>query len=232
MGWRLRLGVLQPSINVVAEPQLEAMAPQGVSIHTTRLKLASVEDLAHMADNVEEAATLLADAGVHRILFNCTAVTVHDADVGDRIRRRIGSATGIPATITADALVAAFQALEARRIVMVTPYERDINERETAFLNHHGIEVLREHGLNLKTAWDYLKVEPAEWYDLVSRHRDDRADAYFISCAQARAVEVIEAIEFDFGRPVVTSNQAAMWRCLRESGVKDRVSGFGTLFDR
>ena len=61
-------------------------------------------------------------------------------------------------------------------------------------------------------------------------HRHEDADAYFISCAQVRAAEVIETLERDLQRPVVTSNQAAAWHCLRESGIRDKVAGFGTLF--
>ena len=38
-GWRLRLGMLLPSSNRVAEPELPAMLPEGVAVHTTRLRL-------------------------------------------------------------------------------------------------------------------------------------------------------------------------------------------------
>ena len=60
-------------------------------------------------------------------------------------------------------------------------------------------------------------------------HRDPTADAYFLSCAQTRTAEVIEVLEHDLGRPVITSNQAALWHCLRESGLHDCIPGFGRL---
>jgi len=231
LGWRLRLGVLIPSVNTVAEPQLNAMLPEGVSLHYTRLKLtgSSEEELLGMVERVEEAALLLADAEPRRILFHCTAVTTFDVGMIDRIRGRIAAATGIPIEVTSEALVAAFRALEARRIVMITPYIQPVNDREVFFLRHHGMTVLREHGLGLPGGKAFATVEPAEWYRVTMAQRHADADAYFLSCAQTRTAEVIEALEFDLGRPVVTSNQAALWHCLRQSGIADHVPGFGAL---
>ena len=50
-GWRLRIGMLLPSSNSVAEPEIPATLPEGVSLHTTRLKLtgSSREELLAMA---------------------------------------------------------------------------------------------------------------------------------------------------------------------------------------
>jgi len=231
LGWRMRLGILQPSVNTVAEPQIQAMLPEGVSLHATRLKLvgSSREDMMEMTKGVEEASLLLKDIDPHRILFHCTALTTYDLNLPRELCARITGATGIPATVTSDALIAAFETLGVRKLVMVTPYPRFVNEHETAFLNHYGIEVLREHGLDLPGGKAFGQIEPAAWYNLVMEHRHDDADAYFISCAQVRAAEVIETLERDLQRPVVTSNQAAAWHCLRQSGIRDAVSGFGTL---
>ena len=78
-GWRLRLGMIIPSVNTEAEPQIEAMLPEGVTLHTTRLRM--IEDtpdqLLSLTERIEEGASLLNDAGVDRILFHCTAVTTY-----------------------------------------------------------------------------------------------------------------------------------------------------------
>lgn len=231
LGWRLRLGVMLPSVNTVGEPQLIAMLPRGVSLHFTRLKLtgSKEEELLGMTERVEEAAALLADAEPQRILFHCTAVTTMNPAIVENLRQRMSRASGLPAVITSEALIAAFRALEARRIVMITPYIAEVNLREAAFLQHHGVAVLRQHGLGLPGGKEFATIEPSEWYRLAMAHRDADADAYFLSCAQTRTAEVIEALEYDLDRPVVTSNQAALWYCLRESGLNDQVSGFGRL---
>lgn len=231
-GWRLRLGMLLPSSNQVAEPELPAMLPEGVSIHTTRLKLrgGGREELLAMTEKVEEGAALVADAGADLIVFHCTAVSTFDAQMEIGLKRRIEAATGKPATATSEALVAAFRALGARRIVLVSPYSKAVNEREIAYFAHHQITVLSATGLDLQGGNAYAAVEPGEWYRLTVANRASEADAYFLSCTTIRATPVIAALERDLGRPVVTSNQAMAWHSLRMGGVRDTVPGFGALF--
>jgi maleate isomerase len=230
-GARLRLGMIIPSVCSNAEAHISAMLPEGVTLHTTRLKMneKDADSMLDFIDRLEEAAGLLKDAGCQHILVNCTGVTTADPEIGSRISARVRAATGLPSNTTGDAVRAALGALGARKIVLLTPYRRAINEREVRYLEHFGFEVLDWEGLELNGAQDFDEVTPQQWHDLVRAHRNDAADVYFISCAQIRIVEVIGALERDFGRPVITSNQAATWNALRERGIKDRVPGFGTL---
>lgn len=232
-GTRLRLGMLLPSSNLAAEPDLAAMLPDGCSVHTTRLKLAgaSREDMLAMTEKVEEGAALLKDAAVGRIVFHCTGVSTLDPDMGDRLVARIQAATGLPATSTAHALIQAFRVLDAKRIVLVSPYPTSVNDSETAFLAHYGIQVLDALGLDRSSGPAMIAVQPAEWHAYAMAHRHPDADAYFLSCTTIRAVPIIAALERDLGKPVVTSNQAMVWHCLRQAGLPDRLEGYGQLFD-
>jgi maleate isomerase len=54
-------------------------------------------------------------------------------------------------------------------------------------------------------------------------------DAVFISCTALRCSSVIQRIEDDIGKPVVTSNQALAWHCMRLGGYLKPVAGFGVL---
>jgi len=233
-GWRQRLGMIIPSVNTEAEPQIEAMLPQGVTLHTTRLRMveAAPDQFLAFTEKIEDGAVLLADAGVDRILFHCTAVTTFEPEMAERIRDRIVAATGVPAVATADAILAALAALGARKVVMVTPYLPEVNEREAAFLRYNGIDVLSAYAAGLTYARDFRAIEPYAWYRTAMAHRRDEADAYFLSCAQIRVAEIIAPLERDLGRPVITSNQAAAWHVLRTGGISDRSAGFGALFER
>jgi maleate isomerase len=230
-GSRLRLGMVIPSVNTNAEPHITAMLPDGVTLHTTRLRMDERDPDAMLGfvDRIEEAAGLLGDAGCQHILVNCTAVTTADPEMGERIARRIMAATGLPSSTTGEGVIAGLQALGARRIVMLTPYHRPVNEREVRYLEHFDIQVLDWEGLELTGARAFDEVAPEAWRKLVNAHRNPNADAYFISCAQVRVFEVIALLEQDLGRPVITSNQAAAWYALRSRGIVDPVRGFGTL---
>jgi len=230
-GSRARIGMLLPSGNQAAEPQFHAMLPPGVSLHTTRLKLvgSSEADLLAMAEHVEEAAELVADAGADLVVFHCTAVSTFSADLEKSIKARAARASGKRVTATSEALVAALRALGAKRIVMVSPYVKPINEREAAFLRGFGFEVLDLAGLDCPTAAAMMAVTPERWKSFALEHRDERADAYLISCTTVRSADVIEELELELGRPVLTSNTAAAWHCLRTLGITDRIEGFGGL---
>jgi maleate isomerase len=42
-------------------------------------------------------------------------------------------------------------------------------------------------------------------------------------------VGILDALERDLQRPVVSANQASLWHCLRLSGVRTPVGGYGNL---
>ena len=223
--------MILPSGNQAAEPQFHAMLPRGVSLHVTRLKLtgSSDLDLLAMAERVEDAAALVADACADLIVFHCTAVSTFDAKLEASIKERVARASGKPVTATSEALVAALQALGVKKIVMLSPYIEAINKREVAYFQGHGFDILSAAGLDCPTADAMMAVPPERWKSLVREHRDERADAYLISCTTVRSAEVIEELEIELGRPVLTSNTAAAWHCLRKMGIDDRVDGFGRL---
>src|ERR1700679_2029403 len=128
-GWRLRIGMILPSSNFVAESEIPAMLPDGVSVHTARLKLrgGSREEVLSMIEKVEDAAMLLVDAGVDVIAFHCTGVSTFDPQMEVDLKQRIETVTDVPETATSEALVGAFGAFGATRIVVASPYPPPIN---------------------------------------------------------------------------------------------------------
>lgn len=231
-GTRARIGMLLPSVNQAAEPQIGALLPEGVSLHTTRMRLMSSreEHVREMISDVERSAALLADADVDLIVFHCTAASMFAPGFDDEIIDRIGNATGRTATSTSKACLGAFEAFGAEKVTLTTPYIQETNDREVAFLKSHGIEVLSETGMGI--AGDgaaMLAVEPEEWRRRVNAQDEPDSDAAFISCTAVRAVEAIASVETDTGKPVVTSNQAMLWHALRMLDIDDPVPGYGRL---
>jgi maleate isomerase len=227
-GTRAKIGMMFPSANFVAEPQMNAMLPPGVSLHATRLHLDTDNQLS-MLERTEEATALLADAEVDVIAFHCTGVTMYDLSVVDQVKRRIASVTSTRTVVTADAIVDALRLLGASRIVLVSPYLQETNEREKAFLAHNAITVLADRGLQLASAAAFGAVTPQQWFDHVVAMRRPDAEAYFLSCTAIKSSETIDALEAELGKPVISSNQAVLWSALRAAGITDPVEGFGRL---
>ncbi len=71
-GWKARIGLILPSLNAVMEPEFNTMAPAGISVHATKLLHRpgiSIDELKKMAEGTEQAAELLATAGVDIISY-------------------------------------------------------------------------------------------------------------------------------------------------------------------
>lgn len=233
-GDRARIGMLLPSVNRAAEPQINEMLPDGVSLHTTRLRLQSSKDehINEMVADVERGAVMLADADVDLIVFHCTAASMFAPGFDDGIIERIESATGKPATSTSKGCVEAFETFDAKKITLTTPYIQATNDREVVFLKSHGVEVLSETGMGITgDGGAMLAVEPEEWRRRVNDQDEPESQAAFLSCTAIRAVEAIDAIEADIGKPVVTSNQAMVWHALNRLGIDDKPTGYGRLME-
>ncbi len=230
-GDRLKLGMIIPSGNVIAEPQIKAMLPRGVSLHVTRLELrgSSEAELSAMSAGTEAAVRLLSDACVDIIAFHCTAVTTFSSDAGEAIRLRMRDMTTIPALVTSDALIAACRALDMRRVVLVTPYVEAIHTREIEFLSEFGVTVTRDAHLGIDSVPEMGTIVPSVFVDAVKAAWDPEADGCILSCTAIRTAEIIDQLEAELGKPVITSNQAIAWYALRNGGVLDPVAGFGTL---
>jgi maleate isomerase len=226
-----RVGLLLPSVNRAAEPQLRAMLPAEVALAVTRLKLADASEAAllGMADQVEDASVLLADAGVDLIVFHCTAVSTYSGQLEQSILRRIESASGRPALATSQSLVDALRAQDARRLVMLSPYRDDVNERERKYFEANGFDVVSCKGRGCLTAPEMMAITPGEWLAMARAEAGLGAQALVLSCTTTRALEAVEAIEESLGIPVVTSNSAVAWSCQKALRCRRPIAGFGAL---
>jgi maleate isomerase len=148
----------------------------------------------------------------------------------ERVLAAIARAGAPHATTTATAIRRAFDALGARRIVLVTPYSAKTTEEEAEFLRAAGCEVLHAVGHALAGSDAYCAAPPAFWRDSTLQAARRDADAYLVSCANIAAMGVIDELEQRLAAPVITSNQAVLWDALVQIGHAD-VSGCpGRLF--
>jgi maleate isomerase len=232
-----RLGFLLPSVNAVLEPDVARLlaGDEELTGHFQRVLLPrnTEAEIAAMIDRVEAPASELADAGVDVLGFACTAGGLIGGSGHDRrIAELIGARTGLPATTTITAVVLALRTMAMRRIVLVTPYEQWLVDREAAFLREAGFEVVADVALGLPEPRDCEAVTPERIHRIVLDADLPQADGAFVSCADFQALAAVEAIERDLGKPVVTSNQAIFWDVLRQAGSERAFEGFGRLLRR
>jgi maleate isomerase len=230
---RAKLGFILMSTDLAGEADFADMAPEGVGIHITRLKTEDYttnqtlsRHIEHMAD---AAARIQPDMKPNVVSYSCTSgsIVIGEERVMDEIKK--GAPWARPMCIVTG-VVDALHELGAKKLVVGTPYLDEVNTAEAEFLLEKGFDVLDIQGLNLATGSQMGKVTPAYWKQFALDIDQSDADVIFLSCGGIRALEVVEEIEQATGKPVITSNQAQFWSCLRRAGITDQLTGFGHIF--
>jgi maleate isomerase len=228
-----RVGLIIPSSNRMVEQEMAGFFPPDVTLHVARLRMTGPHHVAldQLLPRIEEATRTLTDAKCDVVAFHCTATSMEEGMAGEeRVLAAVTRAGAPRATTTATAIRRAFDALDARRIVLVTPYSAETTAEEAEFLRAAGCDVLHAVGFALAGSDAYCATPPAFWRDRTIEVARHDADAYLVSCANIAAMGVIEELERRLEAPVITSNQAVLWDALVRIGHADVSACPGRLF--
>ena len=166
-----------------------------------------------MAEEISTSAKLLADVAPDLIVFHCTDTSMTQGPHGEgRILEIIKDATGIEALATSRLVLEALQALGLRRLVLLSPYKS--NQAVIDYLGATGFAVVHDVALGLKSL-EFAAVTPREWVELARKHDRSDTDDIFLSCTNTTQIDAVAEIEDALGKPVVNSNQAVLWGCVK-----------------
>ena len=112
---------------------------------------------------------------------------------------------------------------------MVTPYVETTNERLRRYLESEGIEVNNLGTFDMLDMFDHARIQPSDVYQKVKETVTDEADAVFVACTQVRALEMVDLLEKDLGKPVFSANQASFWKVFDILGIDPGLDGHGDL---
>ncbi len=118
------------------------------------------------------------------------------------------------------------------KLSLVTPYPDPINELMETYLNDQGFQVANLKSLRLSRSDEIKSVSPEAIFDLARSADTAESEGMLISCTDFQAVPIISALEADIGKPVISSNQATLWRLLTLTGRKTSVKGYGYLMKK
>ena len=235
-GWKARIGLIVPSTNTVNEPEFWRLAPPGVTIHTSRVLLlgqTTAESYIKMGQALDRAAEELATAEVDIIAYGCTSGSI--ICPLPQVLKQMSDKTGTPAIAAAGSVVAALRAFGIKRLALGTPYVDFVNQAEKKFLEDYGFEVTSMYGMELgkdqPERRSINRVPPEALFQLARRIDRPEAQAIFISCTALSSLDVVAEIEREFNKPVIVSNLACFWSCLRMLGLRTPIHGYGRLLE-
>ncbi len=165
------------------------------------------------------------------VAYGCTSASmaIGEEKVFERIRSvRPNAYCTTPIT----AAFAAFRALGAKRIGVLTPYRADVNLIVADYIRARGFEVPVFGSFNEQDDGIVARISPASIKSGIEAIKAKAAiDAVFVSCTSVRLAEAAQAIETELGLPVTSSNHAMAWHALRLAGVDDKLPQWGRLFE-
>lgn len=252
-GWRARVGVFIVGNEAVPEAEWWAMAPAGVSVHAARVTASAPWARWHEKEESVELAEDLARGARQFAAMRLAAVTVgHSSSsfVGGKgwdeaVVAGLSGMLGPGLFVTTNGLdtQAALRTSNIRRPFLVMPAW--FNDKLVA----SGLDYYRERGFDPA---GHLRYDPGrKWRDLppgdlyghgmgfeqeveplysqIRAACPASADGVLIAGTGFRCVAILEALEQDLKRPVLSANQASLWHCLRSVGMGGAVDGYGSL---
>jgi maleate cis-trans isomerase len=235
-GWRARLGFLVPPGNPTVEPEMMALAPDGVSVHFQRMVAKGAtgsldgqeERNRMMIDHLPEGVELLAmvEPAVITIAHTATSYTLgREAEV--RLLARLEGIAGRPVVTAFGSVVRALRRLGVAKLALGTPYSAEMTRQGKAHLEAHGFQVV--NFTNLPGVTNIYDETPQSAYRLARMVDCPDADAVFLSGTGLPTLPVLATLEEDLGKPVISSSTAMMWAALRAAGTGARIDGYGRL---
>ena len=207
----------------------------GVALYQSRIhneNMITPQTLRAMEPRIVECARIITpDTPVDVIAFGCTSASmaIGEQQVFANIQQARPDAR---CTTPITAAFAAFDAFNAKRIGVLTPYAADVNQIVADYIAARGYQVPVFGSFNIDHDTVVARITPQSIEQGVRELlRHGEVEAIFVSCTSVRLMQACAALEQSLGIPLTSSNHAMAWHALRLAGVDDHLGRFGSLFD-
>ena len=189
------------------------------------------ETLKKMADDIPNVTRdILPDEKLDCVAYGCTSGTI--AAGYEAIFKKVNLAkpdTKVTTPITS--AINALKALKINKLSIFTPYTDEINQSVINYFKKEGIEISELSYFDIASDLDIGKVDPDHLFNILIKKDLSNSDALFISCTALPALSIIKDLEKKMGKIVLSSNQTLIWDTLKQIYFKNKVAGYGELFN-
>lgn len=227
-------GVLIPSTNTTVEIEYSRLLPPTLQVHVGRLgKDGDIPFSPSRREDVAYQARLLGTAKVEVVCLAQTSASLFDDEYDATTRRLMTEGAGVPSLTSAEAIGQAVRALGARRIALVSPYSQEVLGRARRYFEQrYGLEVLTMEGFDATDAYAIGTLSADNATDAFTRIDRPEVEVLVVPGGNFPTMKCIAAWEQQFHKPVVTTNQAALWAMLGVMNWKDALPGLGRLLEQ
>jgi|TARA_B100001245_G_scaffold81327_1_gene58316 maleate isomerase len=218
------IGVVAP-FDFALDDECWRWMPEGVPLHISRTEFSEHtrvdEQLAQDVSNASVVVPAIHSMAMARPLsvgYACTMGSFVNGNAGEYLLRETMANAGVEKPVTTSgALLDALSALGITKVAIATPYDEAMTRRLANFLSVAGVAVTKAG--YLESDYDIMRIGYDTVCELARAIHTDGAQALFFSCTNLRTFDVIERLEAELGKPVLSANQVTMWATLRAGGL-------------
>ena len=227
-------GVLIPSTNTTVEIEYNRLLPSTLQVHVGRLGKGDPTPFApSRPDDIAYQARLLGTAQVEVVCLAQTSASLGDDAYDATTTRQMTAGAGVPSLTSAQAIGQALQALGARRIALVSPYSQDVLSRaQQYFTQRYGLEVVAMEGFGATDSYAISTISADQATAAFTRIDRSEIEALVVPGGNFPTLHAITAWEQQFQKPVVTTNQAALWAMMGVMKIATPLPGLGRLLEQ
>lgn len=240
LGYRKMFGVVAPSTNTVVQPEMDSMRPVGVTNHFGRIHipdnpLSNDDDFVKLMEDIKVqlfgAIDRVLTCRPDHLILGMSAETFWDGlESANELVTSLKDYAGIPVAAASEACRAALQCYgDPKSIALVTPYMPQANKRVRVYFEQCGYNVRRVHGVSCGSPTSIAHVSEKQLRDAIIQVDQPDVGAILVVGTNLPAARVAGIAEFWLDKPVISVNTASYWFALRQSGINDKVYGWGSL---
>ena len=188
------------------------------------------ENLKKMSNSITEISDdILPNEKLDCVVYGCTSGTITSGY--SSIKKKINLAKPeAKVTTPSTAAINALKKLGLKRISIFTPYSKALNDEVIDYFKKENFEITTNSYFDISNDLDIGKVDENYLYETLCEMDLGEAEALFISCTALPALSIIDKLEKKLNKIVLSSNQVLIWDTLQSIGKRDRIEGFGRLF--
>ena len=189
------------------------------------------ETLAKMAENITEVTKdILPDQKIDCVAYGCTSGTV--AAGYNSIKEKVNLAKPeAKVTTPITSAIKALNILGINKISIFTPYTKTINDSVINYFKKEHIIINSLTYFDIDSDLDIGKVDEDHLFDVLSKIDLVDSEALFVSCTALPVLSIINKLEKKINKVVLSSNQTLIWDSLNAINYKEKIDGFGKLFN-
>jgi maleate isomerase len=231
---RRHFGVLVPSTNTTVEIEYTNHLPATLQFHAARLGKGSNTPFSPSKDDdVIYQSKMLGDAKVEVVALAQTSASLFDDGYDAKVKAYMSQNAGVPGITSAEAIGEAIQALGMQRIGIVTPYSAEVIESAKRYYERkYGLQVLGMESLGATDSYAIAKFDANVAFEGMRRVDRPNIELLIVPGGNFPTLPWIAEWERVLGKPVITTNQAALWGALGVMKLNYPLPGLGRLLEQ